>query len=180
MTRLCALCAAVLGLLATGCAVYELGSRYTSAFDAHDRSAAWDLPSDFYIATEQENRIEFWGPYPVPLVPLWLKPFADEKFTLTGQLEVLDGRDFSLAWRPCLELDGGDTLCAESAIAGWIARNKERHPAPYHRFDEYLPNQPWMRSFAEGESAERLTRASIDERVGYRGTPVPRLGVTVE
>jgi len=168
MTRL-AISLAALSLSLTGCAVYELGTRYTSAFDAHDRRAGWNLPWDFYIETRQETRVEF-----------WVKLSAAKEFTLTGQLQVLDGHDFSLAWRPCLSLDRGSRLCAESAIAGWAARKKEE--LPYYRFAEYLPNQPWQRRFDDGsarESSDRLTRASLDERVGYRGDPVPRLGVSV-
>jgi hypothetical protein len=117
MNRL-ALSLAIVSLSLTGCAVYEVDTRYTSAFDTHDRVAAWDLPWDFYVDTEQETRVEFWGPYPVPLLPLWIKLFADDEFKLKSHLQVLDGRDFSLAWRPCLNLDGGGTLCAESAFAG--------------------------------------------------------------
>src|SRR5262245_7102246 len=94
---------ALLALLACGCTVYDVSTRYASALDGRDWDKL-DAPWDVWVQPRPETRFTMVGVLGVPLVPVELKVTPRKQILLWAQLHVLEGREFSLAWRPCLEV----------------------------------------------------------------------------
>jgi hypothetical protein len=156
-------------LIAGGCSNCVVGTRYASSFDHTDNfSDSWGL----VVRPQTDWRVQLIGPPFLPLIPAKVHLSTPNEIELEVSLHVLEGRDFSLAWRPCLVIENAQPVCASSADLTWFALGG----ASVTSLAAFAGSQPWHEDFSnelDAERAGRLTRRALYEHIPYQGERAP-------
>ncbi len=168
---------AACALLATGCSMYWVRGHFASSFDRSNFARRPEQRLHLSVVPSDDWRFLFLGPPGIPIVPVYAALGARSSIALDVQLEVPGDADFSLAWYPCLQVEGEEPLCPESAEVSWLGTREiddADGDASYRHIPALAGAESWPRDFdptTERGLRARVTRTEIFERSGYAGEP---------
>lgn len=173
MTRLSL---AILAFFATACSSFGIADHYASSFDATNRRHPMNERTHVDVVPRADGRFFSLGVLGLPVVPVGIAVTSPDEIEIEVTVLLHEDVDFSLAWHPCLELEGEEALCAGSARVDWHADRAvtDAGGERYERIPATNSYMQWTRLFApiaDRELTARVTRDAIYERAGYRGEP---------
>jgi hypothetical protein len=164
------------GLIVAGCSSYEVRDAYVPAAGA---AAALRFEQDqamLNIGFEPDSRFTSIGLLGVPFIPVHTSHDGSKKIDLELYLTLRRDRDFSFTQRPCLTLEGQQTLCPNQIWLSASALYQDDGSA----YRDQLPR--WQKldafhgaktelTFTPQDDGVRVDRARVYRHYGYSGSP---------